>query len=114
MAKYQTVSDVNITDLSGLMVYIQTNEPIFAPMLLFTIWAILTFASYFSQKRMTGQANFFASATIGAWITTLCSMILAMVQTNNIPFVSIPIVLTCIAITVLFSIFYFMNNDEGI
>ena len=112
MTKYQTLADVNVTNLSGLFVYIQSNEPMFMPIILFTIFSILTFASYFSQRRMTGTANFWGSATIGSWITTLCAMILSMVHNDGIYLVHFSIVIICIAITTLFSIFFFFKNDD--
>ncbi len=113
MAKYQYLHESNVTSLSGIFVYIQVNEPLFMPIILSMIFSIITMASFFSQRRMTGNANFWGSATIGAWITTLSALILSMVNDGQGNYlVTMPIVFTCIGITALFSIFFFFRNDE--
>jgi hypothetical protein len=112
MANYQYISETNITNLSGIFVYIQSNVPIFMPVVLLMIGTILTFASYFSQRRMTGTANFWGSATVGSWITTLCAFILSMVHNDGYYLVNITTVLICLAITIVLSIFFFFKNDD--
>lgn len=112
MGSYTNLYEQNVTNLSGLFIYVKSNVPIFPQLLLLSIWIIISFGGYFAQKRTNFTGDLFGSAVIGAWVTTICAVILSMVQVNNIYFVDIFTVLTCLGITIVLSIIFFTRDND--
>jgi len=75
-----TLTEYNRTGLVGLFTYSAETVPIFIPLLLVAIFTITFLASFFSQKRLFGNENFFGSISVAGWITFIITMVLSLIE----------------------------------
>ena len=75
---FQTFEDFNRTGLDGMFAYTAETVPIFIPFMLFTIYFIVAFSSYYAQIRSTGRGNFFSSLAVAGWITAILTFVLSI------------------------------------
>lgn len=105
---YQTLDDANVTSLAGLLSYVSDAVPIFVPMLLFTIYVISGLASYFSQQRLTGEGDLFASLASAGLLTFVVSIIMSLIPN----FINITYVIICLVVAIVGGIIYFFSQDK--
>lgn len=77
---YQTFSEYNQTDLAGLFTYPAQVVPQFIPMVLMAIFFITIMGTYFSQKRLTGRGDFFASFAVAGFFTAVIAFVMTLVE----------------------------------
>ncbi len=75
---YTTFQEFNKSGLDGMFLYSAEIVPIFIPFLLFTIYFIIAFGSYYSQLRLTGRGNFFSSLAVAGWMTAILTFVLSI------------------------------------
>jgi hypothetical protein len=105
---YTELGDVNATDLTDLVVYTAEISPSFWPFVLFGFWLIGTMGSYFSQKRLTGTGDFFGSATVGCFTTTVVASILFFI-TDALPLFYLIIIMT---LTLIITLIFFNSREK--
>lgn len=104
-----TYNTVNVTTMSGLIGTVATEVPAFIPMTLFSLFVISLMASYYSQLRMRGFADFWMSWAVSGYFVSVVAIIMSLNKTIPIsPF----IVLTCIVISIIGTIMIFFGKDE--
>jgi len=96
---YQTIQEYNATGLDGIFVYLANAVPLFIPMMLAAIFFLITLSVYFGTKKY-GTGDFFAAATAGGLVTS----IIATIMTFTAGMVNLPVLMICIAVTILFFI----------
>jgi uncharacterized membrane protein HdeD (DUF308 family) len=97
MAIYQSIGDANITTLSGLLVYINSNVPMFIPALLLAFFCIAMLSSYYAQQRMRGYSNFWSCFATSGYITAVISIMMSLIPN----LISVYVVLVCIVIAII-------------
>ena len=103
---YQNYTDE--ASLTSLFSYASSTVPIFPSLILFAVFAVTTFGSFFAQRRMSGTGNFPASFTIGAFFTSVVGITMSFIP----GMVSLPLLVTPIAATVIgFLWMMFSHND---
>ena len=73
---YDQLETVNATNITAILGYTSSINPGFFPLMLFGLFVIVTLGSYFSQKRLSGTGDFFGSATVGSYLTTIVALFL--------------------------------------
>jgi len=99
---YQTLTEFNATGMDGMLVYVSTVVPIFIPLVLFSFFTIITLATYFSQRRLTGRGNFFSSLSVAGFSTTILAFIMTLIPDliNTLTLV-VTVSITIVAVIIL-------------
>lgn len=105
---YQTLSDFNASQ--GIQVIPQAAaaaEPRIAALLLFGIFMVSCFGSFFAIQRRFGKANFAYSFAIGMLITAVAATFFSLIE----GFVSNTVMVVVVALTILGSFWAFLSGD---
>ena len=94
---YLSITTENITTISGLFVYVSQAVPAFIPIMLLSLFAIVFFASYYSQQRIRGYANVWASMSVAGYLVAVISVIMSLIPNLINPFV----VMICVIIAII-------------
>ena len=107
---YQTLTDYNVTTLSGLFVYVANEVPygIFVPMLLFSLFSIITLSVIYGQKRTGGDSNYFGAMAMASYVTFVVSIVMSLIPN----LISIWTVLIVTTIAVIFTLLYLFSKDN--
>ena len=107
---YPLITEYNLT--SGLQtVFVYANDitsGIFIDILLFVIWATVTFGMYLAQRRTGGDsADFSGCMAVGGFVTAICAVLLGLISglVNNVTYT----IVICVALISV--IYYFFNRD---
>jgi len=78
---HESITNINMTEgFHTIFIYVNNaTRGLFIRMLLFSIWIIFAFGSYFIQKRTTGKGDFPASVAIAGFVTAVTAILLRMV-----------------------------------
>lgn len=76
---YTQISDVNITGIDQIIVYIANEVPIFVPFLLICIYLSIGLIIYFSSRKFSGQGDIFAAFTASGFFTAVLGTIMTFV-----------------------------------
>src|SRR3990167_10910402 len=78
---YETLADRNSSEgIQTIFVYVNdVTDGLFINLLLFCLFLIVVFSSYYSQKRLTGAGDFPASFATAGFLTAILSFILLLV-----------------------------------
>lgn len=101
---YTEINATATESIADLMVYTGSVFPGFWPMVLFGLWCILTFGSYFSLQRLRVNADFISCATAGSMVTLAATFFLSMIPgLISIYVMSVSLIVTLICAWVLIS-----------
>ena len=101
---YTTLQEYNVTSADQLFSYASAVVPFFYEMALFAFMIVITLSTYFGQQRVTGNKDFMASITVGAWVTTIASFVLSLIPGMIKP-TTVPILLGISVLTFLLLLF---------
>lgn len=108
---YQTLQQwqANNTNagMEGLPLYVNSIVPIFSSLLLFALFVIILFGTYFSSKRLTGIGDFSVSFVAAAFVTAIVAVIMSLIP----GFVNIFVVIVCIALFIVSLVLLFLSKD---
>ena len=94
---YQTLEEFNRSGLEGLFVYTANVVPSFTPLLLGILFAIALLASYFGQKKLTGEGNFIASFAVAGYFIAIVAFIMSIVS----GLINVATLAVCIVISIV-------------
>jgi hypothetical protein len=94
---YTDMVSQNITSISGLFVYVSQAVPIFIPLLLMSLFVIVSLGSFFAQRRLTGTGNFWGSFAVAGYFIAVVSGVMSLIPNLINSFV----VVICIVIAVI-------------
>jgi len=96
-----TFEEISNRNLSGginqVFIYVADIEPIFFPLILFSIFIITSIGSFLAQKNLTGRGNIKASLAVAGFIVTIIAYIMSI-----IPLINIFTVIVCFIVTTFF------------
>ncbi len=104
MAHYQTFQQHNQTDLAGLFVYPADIVPLFIPLLLFILFAIVMMGTYFSQRRLTTKGDFLSSFVTASFFVAVVASVMTLVD-GLINLLTLSITYGVFIISVMFLLF---------
>lgn len=102
------LEDVNATNISAVMSYTNTINPGFFPLVIFGAFIIATLGSYFSQKRLSGTGDFFGSAAVGAYLSTILALFLSFIPGA----IDAYTLIVCLASSMGITILFFLSRDK--
>jgi len=107
---YQTLENYNATEgFHSIFTYVNdVTGGLFSNMILFTVFLVIAFASYNSQKRLTGQGSFIASLSVAGFITTALGSMMLLVEGLISPYS----VLVSFILTIVFVIFLLVGGKD--
>ena len=88
MQKYLEYTDFNGTGLVPIMSAVSTAVPNFWSLLLFVFWIVINAASYFAILKLTGKKRFFHTLTAASFTIFIASLVVAVMNTPTITFLS--------------------------
>jgi uncharacterized membrane protein YiaA len=94
--------------MDNVLLYVATVLPSFVPIFLFMLALVITLGTYFGSRRLGEEGDFFASATVGTFITT----ILAYFMTLKEGLINLPTLVTCFVITLICFIMLFVTRGR--
>ena len=103
---YQTFTEFNQTGMAGLFLYPASVVDIFIPMVLFTMFVVILLATYFSQKRLTGRGDFFASFAVAGYFVAILSFLMSLVD----GLINGATILTCLIVAVIGTIILLISK----
>jgi len=80
---YQTFTEFNKTGIAAIFQYptqLELVEHIFMPLLLFTVFIIALLASYFSQTRLRGRGDFWASFAAAGYFVVILAFVMSLME----------------------------------
>lgn len=105
---YTTLNDYNITGIHGIFLYVADINPFFIPLILFATFMIVLLGTYFSQMRLKGNGDFFASFAVAGYLTIISAFVL-----NLIPnLVNLLTLAVCIVVSVVGTILLLISRDR--
>lgn len=75
---FPTYEEANLTGLDGLLQYATDIVPIFIPIVLTGVFAIVLFGTYFSRRRLTGRGDFQASFAVASFVTAIIAYTMSL------------------------------------
>lgn len=112
---YQTLDQFfnnSNASLSGILVYVQANVPIFFPLLIFCLWLITLLGTYFGEIGISGRGDFLSSFAVANIFIAIVTIIGSNISYAGIPFIPFIYVVPIIALAVAGIAILFMQNTE--
>jgi len=106
---YSTLSDYNTSEgMHVLFQYVAETVPVFIPLVLFAVFVIVSFGTYFSQRRLSGRGDFIISFAVAGYITVLVAYVMSLIDglINNFT------VIICVVIAVLGTLMLFVSPKK--
>jgi len=94
---YQTITNQNVTTISGLFIYVSEQVPAFIPIMLLTLFFIVFLGSFYAQKRISGSVNVWASMSVAGYLVTVISVLMNLVPN----LIDSYVVLVCVVVTII-------------
>ena len=105
---FQTFQEFNQTDLTGLFVYPASVWSGFIPLVLFSLYIIVLMSTFFTQKRLTGREDFFASMAVAGFFTAIVAIIMGLIDNLIDPLT----LTTTVIIAIIGVILLFFTKDR--
>jgi hypothetical protein len=100
---YQTFQEFNQTDLAGLFLYPANTWGGFIPLVLSGLFIIVMLSTFFSQRRLTGKGDFFASFAVAGFFTAIIAYLMTLIDGLISTFtLTITIVVAILGVILLF------------
>jgi len=104
---YTTLDEINGTDLASVLTYPTVNNTEFYPLLLFAIFTITTFLTFFREIAREGKGDILSSLAVGAFVNIAVTSIFMLIR-----FIDYTIGITSLVISILIVIFYLSSNKN--
>ena len=105
---YTTIQDFNITGIEGLLLYATDVVPVFIPLALLSLFLIVMFGTFFSQKRITGSSDFLSSFAVAGWFTTIIAFTLSM----TVGLINLLTLTICLVVSIIGAILLIISGDR--
>lgn len=111
---YKEITEINITKegMDGILCYVSEISPVFFPMFLLSMFAIISMVSYSTQKKLNGKANIFASFSVAGIFTFLASIILTLSSGTCASLINAFVILITFIVMILSVIMFLMTKDQ--
>ncbi len=102
---YTELQDLEEISLRTLLQFPSIDTPIFWPLILFAIYVVFTFITFFSEVRRTGSGNFLSSLAVAGFITTAMATIFTFLD-----LIQLQILVITFAISIVFQVLYMLSK----
>jgi|TARA_Y100000310_G_scaffold97876_1_gene95550 tryptophan-rich sensory protein len=97
---YTGLEDLNDTTLKGILQFPTLDFPYFWPLIMFALFIIIGFSSYFAEKERTGRGNALSSLAVAGFVNIALSTILSILDLIDRTSLIISIVISLIFIAI--------------
>jgi len=105
---YETFTSFNDSTIAGLFLYPAHIVPSFIPLVLFALFTITLLTTFFSQKRITGMGDFFASFAVAGYFTAIIAFIMTLVPN----LINVETLVIAVAIAILGTILLLTTQNK--
>lgn len=113
---YKTLEDVNGTGIIGIFQTSSNAVPFLSSLILFALFIVLTFVSFYSTQRRTGYGDFWASTSVSGLITVIVAVFLSFIPNFMQPLTPTVLVPRDLIISIIIEIFLvimlFMSREQ--
>lgn len=104
-AKYQMITDYNMTGLDVPFIYVNdVTGGLFIKLLLASIWLIFSIGSYFIQKRNVGTGDFPQSLAVAGFVTSVVAILLRLIA-GLVDGLTLAVIIIVAGISILYFLF---------
>lgn len=104
---FETFNEFNKTGLDQLFVYSAKIVPSFIPLMLFSLFIITFFATFFTKQRLTGRGDAPSSFAASSFLITIIAVLMMLV--DNL--ISTQTVVICFAVSLISVIWLYIARD---
>ena len=104
---YQQLENLSEISLRSVLQYPSIATPMFWPIILFTIFMVMTLTTFFRELKREGRANFLSSLAVGSYFTLAVSVAFTLLG-----LVTYEIVVIILVFTVIFQVIYLLSNKN--
>ena len=105
---YRTVENITDANLIDILKFPTTDTALFWPIILFTIFIILTLSSFFRELRREGKGNIVSSLAVAGFVTTVIALIMSLIG-----IIQRQVVVYALVISLVFGAIYFLTKRKG-
>ena len=106
---YKTLDQYNTSE--GLPVIFQAateTAPILIPLILFGLFMITLFSTYFIQRRLTGRGNLAASFAVAGYVVVIAAFVMSLIPN----LITTPVLIACIALSIIGTMFLLLAGRD--
>jgi len=104
---YQQLENLSDISLRSVLQYPNLATPMFWPIILFTIFMVMTLTTFFRELKREGRANFLSSLAVGGYFTLAVS-----VSFTLLGLITYQIVVIVLVFAVIFQVIYLLSNKN--
>lgn len=104
---FETYNEFNKTGLDQLFVYSAEIVPAFIPMLLFSLFIITFFATFFTKQRLTGRGDAPSSFASASFLMTIVASLMMIIEN----LIETQTVVICFAVSLISIIWLYIAKD---
>lgn len=102
---YTELQDFPTMDLKTLLQFPSVDTPLFWPLMLFVIYIVFTFLTFFGEVRRTGSGNFLSSLAVAGYIATAMATIMTFLD-----LIQVQVIVITFAISITFQVLYMLSK----
>lgn len=102
---YTQLENIGDLTLRKFLQFPSLDTPIFYPVLLFVIFLIFTFSTFFREVRRTGRGNILSSLAVAGFVTTVIATIWSLLG-----LIQVGIVVLTFVISMIFQVIYLVTK----
>jgi len=104
---YKTIEDLNVTGINGLLVTASEAVDFLPGLLLFAIFIVLAFGSYFATQRRYGKGDLPSSIATAGLVTVVVSILFSLIP----GFIHPRIIVITISLEIVFALWLFLSRE---
>lgn len=105
---WNTLNEFNGSGVTQFFTYPASIWSGFIPLVLLALFSIVMMSSFFSQKRLTGKGDFYASFAVAGFFIAVVSSVMMLVD----GLINLQTVVICIAIAIIATILLLTSKDK--
>lgn len=102
---YTELQDLPDISLRALFQFPSIDTPMFWPLILFVIYIVFTFITFFSEVKRTGTGNFLSSLAVAGFITTAMATIFTFLD-----LIQLQILVITFSVSIVFQTLYMLSK----
>ena len=103
---YTELQDIGDLGLRKILQFPSIDTPIFYPLMLFVIFMVFTFATFFREVSREGKGNFISSLAVAGFVTTAIATVWSFLE-----LIQVQIVVLTFVISLIFQVIYLLTKE---
>ena len=102
---YTQLEEIPALTLKKFLQFPSLDTPMFYPLLLFAIFLVFTFSTFFREVKRTGKGNILSSLAVAGFVTTAMATIWSLLG-----LVQVQVVVLTFVISLIFQVLYLITK----